>query len=103
MFLHNKSLVSADIGSMASYDVRTKRLSHTKEVDVLVDSIALNGRKAKLLDELAAQILNVDLFGTNLERFLLGSSEILFLTHVCHKADDIVAFLNEPCQNTAGV
>lgn len=103
MFLHNNSLVSADIGSMASYDVRTKRLSYTKEVDVLVDSIALNGRKAKLLDELAAQILNVDLFGTNLERFLLGSSEILFLTHVCHKTDDIVAFLNEPCQNTAGV
>jgi hypothetical protein len=49
----------------------------TKEVHVLVDGIASNGGEAKLLDELAADVGNLALEGTDLQGLLAGSLEVL--------------------------
>lgn len=48
-----------------------------KQVDVLVDGIALHSWEAKLLNELLSQILNIARNGTNLHRFRLGSLKVL--------------------------
>lgn len=49
----------------------------TEQVDVLVDGVASNGGEAKLLDELAADVSNLALEGTNLQGLLAGSLEVL--------------------------
>jgi hypothetical protein len=50
----------------------------TKEVDVLVDGIALNCWVAELLDEFSTKVLDIDLFSTNFQCLGLGSLEILY-------------------------
>ena len=49
----------------------------TKEVDILVDGVALDGREAKLIDEFTAEILNVASGSTDLEGLSLSSLEVL--------------------------
>jgi hypothetical protein len=49
----------------------------TKQVDILVDGIASNGGEAKLLDELAADVNNLALEGTDLQGLLAGSLKVL--------------------------
>ena len=49
----------------------------TEQVDVLIDGIASNGGEAQLLDELAADVNNLALEGTNLQSLLAGSLEVL--------------------------
>jgi hypothetical protein len=36
---------------------------------------------------------------TDLESFLLGGFKVLFLANVGHEADNIVALLDEPCED----
>ena len=57
---------------------------YTQKVDVLVDGVALDGGEAEGLNELLAEILNVDLGSTNLQGLGLGSLEVLLLTNVGH-------------------
>lgn len=49
----------------------------TEQVNTLVDGIASNGGEAKLLDELAADVDNLALEGTDLQSLLAGSLEVL--------------------------
>lgn len=49
----------------------------TEKVDVLVDGVASNGGEAKLLDELAADVNDLALEGTDLQGLLAGSLEVL--------------------------
>lgn len=49
----------------------------TEQVDILVDGVASNGGEAKLLDELAADVNNLALEGTDLQGLLAGSLEVL--------------------------
>ena len=65
--------------------------------------IALNSTKAKLLNKLALQVLNNHLGGTNLLRLDADLVPILFLAHVGKKADDLVALVEQPAQDGAGV
>jgi hypothetical protein len=92
-----------------------------KKVDVLVNGIAGNGRVAELLDELspvsmhcrsgssatlcsfrsaylAAQVLNVDSGGSDLQCLFLGSLEVLLLSDICHEGDNLIALLLRRCQ-----
>ena len=55
---------------------------HTKQVNVLVDSVASNGREAELLNELAAQINDLALESTDLHGLLAGSLEVLCGGHL---------------------
>lgn len=57
---------------------------HTEQVHVLVDSIASNSGEAELLDELATDVNNLALEGTDLQGLLAGSLEVLLLTNVGH-------------------
>lgn len=50
-----------------------------EQVDVLVDGVALNGREAELLDELAAQVLDVAGDGSDLQGLGFGSLEVLYV------------------------
>lgn len=58
--------------------------AHTEKVDVLIDGVALDGGEAELLNELLADVLNVDLRGTNLQGLLTGSLKVLLLTNIGH-------------------
>jgi hypothetical protein len=49
----------------------------TEKVDVLVDGVAGNCGEAKLLDELATDIGDLALEGTDLQGLLAGSLEVL--------------------------
>ena len=57
---------------------------HTEKVDALVDGIALDGGEAELLDELLAEVLDIDLGSTDLEGLGLGRLEVLLLTNIGH-------------------
>ena len=74
-----------------------------EEVDVLVTGIALDCREAELMDELVDDILDVAFFGTDLHGLRLCSFEVLLLPNVRHEADDIVAFLDQPGEDTRSV
>ena len=65
--------------------------------------IALNSTEAKLLNKLALQVLDNHLGGTNLLRLVADLVPILFLAHVGKKADDLVALVEQPAQDGAGV
>lgn len=75
-------------------------LLHTQKVDVLVDGVALHGGPAQLLNELLAEILNVALLGTNLQRLLASSVKVLLLADVGHEADDAVALVQQVLEDT---
>lgn len=77
--------------------------SLTKQVNVLVHGIALDGGPALLEDELLAEVGDVALLCTNLESFLLGGLEVLELADVSHEADYVVALLEKPFENDGGV
>jgi hypothetical protein len=49
----------------------------TEQVDVLVNSVASNGGEAELLNELAADVDDLALQGTDGEGLLAGSLEVL--------------------------
>ena len=49
----------------------------TEKVHILVDGIASNSGEAELLDELAADVGNLALEGTDLQGLLAGSLEVL--------------------------
>lgn len=57
---------------------------HTEQVHVLVDGIASNSGEAKLLDELAADVDNLALEGTDLQGLLAGSLKVLLLANIGH-------------------
>ncbi len=59
-------------------------VEHTEQVHVLIDGIARNSGEAKLLDELAADVDNLALEGTDLQRLLAGSLEVLLLANIGH-------------------
>jgi hypothetical protein len=59
----------------------------------LVDSVASNGREAKLLNELLPDVLDVALAGTDLQGLLLSSLKVLLLTNIGHEADDLVTLI----------
>ena len=65
--------------------------------------IALNSTEAKLLNKLALQVLDNHLGGTNLLRLGADLVPILFLAHIGKKADDLVALVEQPAQDGAGV
>lgn len=69
----------------------------SEEVDVLVDGVALNGREAQLVDEFVIQLFNIAFLRADFQSLLFGRLEILLLANVCHEADHIVTFFNEPC------
>ena len=51
---------------------------HTEKVDVLVDGVAGNGGEAQLINELAADVDNLALQSTALQRLGAGSLEVLW-------------------------
>jgi predicted lipoprotein len=58
-------------------DEREAERQHTEQVDVLVDSVASNGREAQLINELAADVDNLALQSTALQGLGAGSLEVL--------------------------
>jgi len=56
-----------------------------------------------LLDELATQVLNDHLGGANLLRLSADLVPVFLLADVGKEADDFVALLQKPAQDTAGV
>lgn len=66
-------------------------------------SITLNSTEAKLLNKLALQVLDNHLGGTNLLRLGADLFPIFFLAHIGKKANDLVALIEQPAQDGAGV
>lgn len=58
--------------------------------------IALDGMETELLDELAVQVLNNHLQGTNLLCLGLDYVPVLFLPHISQEADDLISLIKEP-------
>lgn len=71
-----------------------------EQVDTLVDGVALDSWDTLLVNELLADIDNVAGNGTDGESLLLGGLKVLLLTNVGHHADDVIALLNEPLEDT---
>jgi hypothetical protein len=65
--------------------------------------VALDRTETELLDELAAQVLNNHLRGTNLLRLGPDRVPVLLLPHISQEADDLISLVEEPAQNAAGV
>ena len=65
--------------------------------------VALDRTETKLLDELAAQVQDNHLRGTN--RFRLGPDlvPVFLLPHISKEADDFIALVQKPAQNAAGI
>jgi hypothetical protein len=65
--------------------------------------VALDRTETELLDELAAQVLNNHLRGTNLLRLGPDHVPVLLLPHISQEADDLISLVEEPAQNAASV
>jgi hypothetical protein len=65
-----------------------------KEVEVLVNGIALYGREAQLFYELVVEVLDVAFLRTDLQGLFAGCLETLLLPDHGHETDDIVALFN---------
>ena len=59
--------------------------------------------ETKLLDELAAQVQDNHLRGTNLFRLSPDLVSVFLLPHISKEAGDFIAPVKEPAQNAAGV
>ena len=57
----------------------------------------------QLLDKLPLQVLQEELFGTNLQGLFPSGLEVLFLTDVGHESVDLVSLLDEPDEDARGV
>ena len=57
----------------------------------------------QFLDKLPLQVLQEELFGTDLQSLFPGGLEILFLTDVGHESVDLVSLLDEPDEDARGV
>lgn len=69
----------------------------------LSTNIALDSSEAKMLYKLALQIINNEFERSNLECFFFGGLEVFGLADVGEIANNIVAFLNKPGQDAAGI
>jgi len=65
--------------------------------------VALERTETKLFDELAAQVQDNHLRGTNLFRLGPDLFPVFLLAHISKEAEDFIALVQEPTQNAAGV
>lgn len=66
-------------------------------------NIALDGLEAEILDELLLEVLDDQLLCTDGEGLALCLFEILSLADIGEEADDLMALLEEPGKDAAGV
>ena len=49
----------------------------TKQVDVLIDGVTLDGGKAKFFNKFSAEVFDIDLFSANFHGFLFSGFKVL--------------------------
>jgi hypothetical protein len=74
-----------------------------KQVSSFILRVALDCTETKLLDELAAQVQDNHLRGTNLFRLGPDLVPVFLLPHISKEAEDFIALVQEPAQDAASV
>lgn len=100
-----RDIVTALLLSNAHLSTGDHRAGQTgsKQISSLVLGVALHGTVAELLDELAAEVEDNHLGSTNLLGLGPDGLPVLLLTNIGEEADNLIALVQEPSQNGAGI
>jgi hypothetical protein len=74
-----------------------------QKVAILVNGVAADGAVHNLLDELLLEVLDDHLLGTKSQGLLLDRIEVLLLTNVCQKGNDLISLVDKPFENGGGI